>query len=94
LFIYLFIYLFYFLFSPRVPPTALAPNTRYEKMIEAFGGVGYSARTIPELRDSLGKAMADTSRSSIVNIAIDPMGQRKTQVYMVFFLLFFLFFVS
>ncbi|XP_076460393.1 2-hydroxyacyl-CoA lyase 1-like [Babylonia areolata] len=64
-----------------VPPTALAPDTRYEKLIEAFGGAGYMARTIPELRESLGKAMADTTRSSIINIVIDPMAQRKTQEF-------------
>ena len=63
-----------------VPPSALAPDTRYEKLMEAFGGTGYLARTIPELRESLGKAMADTKRSSIINIIIDPMAQRKTQV--------------
>ncbi|KAK7109673.1 hypothetical protein V1264_013673 [Littorina saxatilis] len=64
-----------------VPPTALAPDTRYEKLIEAFGGSGYLVRTITELRESLAKAMADTKRSSIINIVIDPMAQRKPQEF-------------
>ena len=65
----------------RIPPTALAPDTRYEKMIEAFNGKGYLVRTIPELRQSLSTAMSDTQKPSIINIVIDPMAQRKTQVY-------------
>ncbi|KAL8622388.1 hypothetical protein ACOMHN_041716 [Nucella lapillus] len=64
-----------------VPPTGLAPDTRYEKLMEVFGGRGYMARTVPELRESLGEAMADTARSSIVNVVIDPMAQRKTQEF-------------
>ena len=70
----------FFFSSSSIPPTALAPGTRYEKMIETFGGTGYLVRTIPELQESLGKAMADTKRSSIINVIINPMAQRKTQV--------------
>lgn len=64
----------------RIPANALAPSTRYEKLIEAFGGTGYIARTVDELHSSLKEAMADTEKTSIVNVMINPMAQRKTQV--------------
>ncbi|KAK7508561.1 hypothetical protein BaRGS_00000127 [Batillaria attramentaria] len=64
-----------------VPPTGLAPETRYEKLIEAFGGTGYLVHSIPQLRSSLQAAMSDTKRSSIINVMIDPMAQRKPQEF-------------
>ena len=47
-------------------------------------------RTVPELRASLGKALADTKRASIINIVIDPMAQRKPQVF-IYYLFIYLF---
>ncbi|XP_005089635.1 2-hydroxyacyl-CoA lyase 1 isoform X2 [Aplysia californica] len=64
-----------------VPPTALQPNTRYEKLIEAFGGKGYFARTKSELKKSMEAAVRDTKNASIINVMIDPMSQRKTQEF-------------
>ncbi|XP_025095568.1 2-hydroxyacyl-CoA lyase 1-like isoform X2 [Pomacea canaliculata] len=64
-----------------IPANALAPSTRYEKLIEAFGGTGYIARTVDELHSSLKEAMADTEKTSIVNVMINPMAQRKTQEF-------------
>ena len=61
------------------PPTALAPNTRYDKMMEAFGGEGYFCQTPAEIRDSLKAALA-SDKPSLVNVMIDPMSQRRTQV--------------
>ncbi|KAI8777704.1 2-hydroxyacyl-CoA lyase 1 [Biomphalaria glabrata] len=63
-----------------VPPTSLQPNTRYEKLIEAFGGQGYFAKTKEELRESLQSALKD-QMPSIINVMIDPGAQRKTQEF-------------
>ncbi|KAH9488516.1 2-hydroxyacyl-CoA lyase 1 [Bulinus truncatus] len=64
-----------------VPPNALEPNTRYEKLIEAFGGKGYYVQTRDELRNSLETAIRDDKTPSIVNVMIDPGAQRKTQEF-------------
>eukprot|EP01112_Ceratiomyxa_fruticulosa_P008941 TRINITY_DN2325_c0_g3_i1.p1 TRINITY_DN2325_c0_g3~~TRINITY_DN2325_c0_g3_i1.p1 ORF type:complete len:550 (-),score=108.98 TRINITY_DN2325_c0_g3_i1:97-1746(-) len=37
----------------QIPPTALTPGTRYEKIIEAFGGKGYFVTNVDELRKTL-----------------------------------------
>lgn len=53
-------------------PTGLTPNARYDKMIEAFGGVGYHVTDTP----SLTKAVKDALKSgkpSLINAVIDPM---------------------
>ncbi|XP_055871130.1 2-hydroxyacyl-CoA lyase 1-like [Biomphalaria glabrata] len=63
-----------------IPPTSLQPNTRYEKLIEAFGGKGYFAKTKEELRESLQSALKDQT-PSIINVMIDPGAQRKTQEF-------------
>ncbi|XP_059171607.1 2-hydroxyacyl-CoA lyase 1-like [Physella acuta] len=65
----------------NIPPTSLQPNTRYEKIIEAFGGKGYFVRTKEELKNSMEAAVQDTKRPSVINVMIDPMAQRKTQEF-------------
>ncbi|GFN90703.1 2-hydroxyacyl-coa lyase 1 [Plakobranchus ocellatus] len=64
----------------NAPPTSLQPNTRYEKMMEAFGGEGYFCRTAEEIRNSL-KAALQSNKPTVINIMINPMAQRKTQEY-------------
>ena len=59
---------------------ALKPNTRYEKLIEAFGGKGYFATNKCELKQSMEAAVNDRSCTSIVNVMINPQATRKTQV--------------
>jgi len=57
------------LFPPS--PTGLLPNARYDKMIEAFGGVGYNV----EDKASLTKALTDALASgwpALINCVIDP----------------------
>jgi hypothetical protein len=52
-------------------PTGLAPNAGYDKLIEAFGGVGYNA----EDKGSLTKALTDAlpaGRPALINCVIDP----------------------
>jgi 2-hydroxyacyl-CoA lyase 1 len=61
-------------------PTALLPQARYERIIEAFGGHGYFVETPDQLRPALEKAFA-SDRASIVNIMINPSAQRKPQQF-------------
>lgn len=52
-------------------PTVLMGNARYDKMIEAFGGIGYQATTPDEIQRALKKGI--TSRSpTLINVIIDP----------------------
>ena len=56
--------------GPDVAPTVFVKGSRYDKMMEAFGGVGYHATTPAELR----KAMEESIRSgkpSLINAVID-----------------------
>jgi len=64
-----------------IPVTALYPNTRYEKLIEAFDGKGYYAENKSDLRKAMNAAVADTKNVSIINVMIDPMSQRKQQEF-------------
>jgi oxalyl-CoA decarboxylase len=52
-------------------PTGLTPNARYDKMIEAFGGVGYNAEDKASLTKALTDALA-AGRPALINCAIDP----------------------
>jgi oxalyl-CoA decarboxylase len=53
-----------------VAPTVFVKNARYDKLMEAFGGVGANATTAAELR----KAMEEAIRSrkpTLINAVID-----------------------
>jgi oxalyl-CoA decarboxylase len=52
-------------------PTGLGPNARYDKMIEAFGGVGYNAEDKASLAKALTEALA-AKRPALINCVIDP----------------------
>jgi oxalyl-CoA decarboxylase len=45
-------------------------NARYDKMIEAFGGVGYYVTTPAELEAALTKAIAE-GKPALINAVID-----------------------
>lgn len=64
----------------RAPPTALTPETRYDKVMEAFGGKGHLVRTPEELCKGFKDAMEDEDGAYLFNILIDPVATRKTQV--------------
>lgn len=58
-------------FGPeRAPATKLA-KVRYDRVVEAFGGVGYHVDSIDELLPTLKKAI-DRPEVACVNVAIDP----------------------
>jgi len=54
-----------------VAPTVFVKNARYDKMMEAFGGVGVQATTPDELSRAVNQAM-DSGRPTLVNAVIDP----------------------
>jgi len=53
-----------------VAPTVFVKNARYDKMIEAFGGVGYHATTPEELTRALAEAIA-AGKPALINAVID-----------------------
>ncbi len=52
-------------------PTGFVENARYEKLIEAFGGVGYHVTDTPSLTKAL-KAALEAGRPALINVVIDP----------------------
>ncbi len=53
-----------------VAPTVFVKNSRYDKMMEAFGGVGVYATTRDELTTAVNEAM-DTGKPTLINAVID-----------------------
>jgi len=51
--------------------TVFVKGARYDKMIEAFGGVGVNATTPDELRRAVNAAM-DSGKPTLINAVIDP----------------------
>ena len=52
-------------------PTVFVKGSRYDKMMEAFGGVGVHATTPDELKRAVNAAM-DSGKPTLINAAIDP----------------------
>ena len=57
--------------GPDVAPTVFVKNARYDKMMEAFGGVGVNATTPDELKRAVDAAM-DSGKPTLINAVIDP----------------------
>ncbi|MFK7856628.1 MAG: oxalyl-CoA decarboxylase [Granulosicoccus sp.] len=53
-----------------VAPTVFVKNSRYDMMMEAFGGVGVTVNTRDELTDAVNKAL-DSGKPTLVNAVID-----------------------
>jgi oxalyl-CoA decarboxylase len=51
--------------------TVFVKGSRYDKMIEAFGGVGINATSPDELRRAVNEAM-DSGKPTLINAVIDP----------------------
>jgi oxalyl-CoA decarboxylase len=51
--------------------TVFVRDARYDRMMEAFGGVGVSVTTPDELSQAVNKAM-DSGRPTLINAVIDP----------------------
>jgi oxalyl-CoA decarboxylase len=56
--------------GPEVAPTVFVKGARYDKMIEAFGGIGYHVTTPAELTAALSEAIA-SGKPSLINAVID-----------------------
>ncbi|HEV7872552.1 MAG TPA: oxalyl-CoA decarboxylase [Enterovirga sp.] len=54
-----------------VAPTVFVRDSRYDKMMEAFGGVGVNVTTPDELSRAVNEAM-DSGRPTLINAVIDP----------------------
>jgi oxalyl-CoA decarboxylase len=52
-------------------PTCFTKDSRYDKMMEAFGGIGVHVTTPDELKRAVDAAM-DSGKPTLVNAAIDP----------------------
>ncbi|MDR0933767.1 MAG: oxalyl-CoA decarboxylase [Burkholderiaceae bacterium] len=52
-------------------PTSFTPGIRYDKMIEAFGGVGMNATTPEELSSMLETAIK-SRKPTLINVVLDP----------------------
>ena len=55
---------------PDVAPTVFVKNARYDKLMEAFGGVGVHATTADELQRALAEAVS-SGRPTLINAVID-----------------------
>ncbi|MBB3772337.1 oxalyl-CoA decarboxylase [Angulomicrobium tetraedrale] len=51
--------------------TVFVKDSRYDKMMEAFGGVGYHVTTPDELKRAVDEAM-DSGKPALINAVIDP----------------------
>jgi len=52
-------------------PTVFVKGSRYDKMMEAFGGVGVNATSPDELKRAVNEAM-DSGKPTLINAVIDP----------------------
>ena len=57
--------------SPDPATTVFVKSARYDKMMEAFGGVGVNATTPDELKRAVDTAM-NSGRPTLINAVIDP----------------------
>ncbi|WP_082145308.1 oxalyl-CoA decarboxylase [Microvirga massiliensis] len=57
--------------GPDVAPMVFVKDARYDKMMEAFGGVGVHVTTPDELYRAVSEAM-DSGKPTLVNAVIDP----------------------
>ena len=56
--------------GPDVATTVFVKDARYDKMIEAFGGVGVGATSPDDLRRAVNEAM-DSGKPTLINAVID-----------------------
>src|SRR6201747_737997 len=57
--------------GPDVATTVFVKDSRYDKMMEAFGGIGVHVTTPDELKRAVNAAM-DSGKPTLINAAIDP----------------------
>jgi len=57
--------------GPDPAPTVFVKGARYDKMMEAFGGIGVNVTTPDELKRAVNDAM-DSGKPTLINAVIDP----------------------
>jgi oxalyl-CoA decarboxylase len=57
--------------GPDVATTVFVKDSRYDKMMEAFGGIGVQVTTPDELKRAVDQAM-DSGKPTLINAVIDP----------------------
>ncbi len=57
--------------GPDAATTVFVKDSRYDKMMEAFGGVGVRVTTPDELKRAVNQAM-DSGKPTLINAVIDP----------------------
>lgn len=62
----------------NIPPGSYVPRAHYEKVIEAFGGLGFFAETPDEFRSALKQAF-DSGKPCVVNVMIGQVQRRQRQ---------------
>ncbi len=62
------------------PPGAYVPQAHYERVIEAFGGLGFYVEDPADLRPALDKALA-SGKPSVVNVIISNQARRRPQQF-------------
>ena len=57
-------------------PTVFVKGSRYDKMMEGFGGVGVNATSPDELKRAVNAAM-DSGKPTLINAVLDPGGRQR-----------------
>jgi oxalyl-CoA decarboxylase len=60
-----------------VAPTVFVKNSRYDLMMEAFGGVGFNVSDPAELSRAINKSL-DTGKPTLINAVIDPAAGKES----------------
>jgi 2-hydroxyacyl-CoA lyase 1 len=64
----------------QIPPGAYFPDAHYEKVIEAFGGLGLYVDDPNDLAPAIKKAF-DSGKPSVINVAISNQSRRRAQEF-------------
>ena len=67
-------------YDQPLPPGCFVPGIRYEKIMEAFGGLGFYAETPEEFHKALEDAFA-ARQPALVNVRINPGARRREQQF-------------
>jgi len=64
-----------------LPPVSLDPGVKYEQLMQAVSGSGYSVITVDELRSCFEKCLKNKSRPCLLNVHIESTSGRKPQEF-------------
>lgn len=67
-------------YDQPLPPGCFVPDIRYEKIMEAFGGLGFYAETPEQFHKALEDAFA-SNQPCLVNVKINPGARRREQQF-------------